>query len=142
MEAKESELINLQTENNKHKREPSNIKVKQFNENHFKSSQITSSLNSSDSKTEKYAETAEKTPLHPFSQPYQFKPQCLLREHHFPPASFPLNCSEHQAHFEPRAPQNIKLLPTDVTSIYEFNSLNKSHLCEHCETGDFFNNHH
>ena len=63
MEAKESELINLQTENNKHKREPSNIKVKQFNENHFKSSQITSSLNSSDSKTEKYAETAEKTPL-------------------------------------------------------------------------------
>ena len=44
MEAKESELINLQTENKNQKIEPSNIKVEKFHENHSKKSQIACSL--------------------------------------------------------------------------------------------------
>ena len=69
-------------------------------------------------------------------------PQCLKREPRLPPSSFPLNWSDHYNFFEPKAPSNIRILPSHVSSIQTFNNLHNNHLCEECELGSLFHHHH
>ena len=49
-------------------------------------------------------------------------PHCLKREPLLPPSSFPLNWSDHYNFFEPKAPSNIRIFPSHVSSVQTFNS--------------------
>ena len=149
--AKDNEILLLQVENKNYAKtienqrtEISNIKVeKSFIKQHH-GNKHTSSEASSPSviATVKSTGAAVKSPPQPSSQSCLHQPQCLKRDPRLPPASFPLNWSQHHNHFDPKAPPQIRLLPMDVSSIHAFNSLHNDHLCEDCEPGAIFHNHH
>lgn len=80
---------------------------------------------------------------HPHPQDLcEHTPQCLKREPRLPPSTFPLNWSDHYNFFEPKAPSNIRILPSHVSSIQTFNNMHNNHLCEECELGSLFHLHH